>query len=400
MSTYEENVAGSSKGDATTRKRKRARSPSSDSDTSSSSSSSSSSRSRHRRRKGRKSRRNKGVSTNLLKQLISDVNDLKCRMAPTPSNSHEDVFIDPNVSGELYECDELSVDRAPVPSLSAAKLDSSINTKIKEPTVPSTPDSLLEKLMELQRFQNSDWSSVRYADVQKLCLHSPGFTNLEPNDEVKQYDNSKFATHMEKAFASLTYALLKQHEALQNEFNTLLLWFNSNEALSYPDIYTKLNDVLSKGEYSSAANNTIQLVCGHRAELIQQRREGILSSVKDPVHKTALRKIPPSPSNLFEAEKFSSLLDKSGGVRKVFWQKNMDRNPAPQNDPGTSSHVHAPKKGPSKPQQKKQGPRQSGQTVSFRGRDKPPRGRNDRNKRARAYSPSSRRDRRDEPKRN
>lgn len=401
MSTFEENVTGSEKRDSRAMKRKRTKSSSSDVDVSSSTSSYSSENDYVKQRKRRKGRKNKRVSTNLIKQLISDVNELKYRVASSQNNSHDDDFVDPNVSGELYECNNLSLEKDTLPSTSDTKINININTKTKEPAVPSTPDDMLNKLIELQHLHASDWSSIRYVDVQKSCLHTPGFTNLETNDELKQYDNSIFTANMEKAYASLTYALLKQREALQNELNSILMWINENETLSCQDIYNKFNDTLSKSDYSNAANDTMQLVCGHRAELIQQRRENILTSVKDPVYKAAFRKIPPSVSNLFEADKVSSLLEKAGGVHKVFWHKNVDRYSAPRNDPGTSSRVQTQKKATGKQiKHKKDAPRQPYRNATFRGRGKPTRGRNDGGKRNRAYSPSSHRDRRDGPRRN
>lgn len=384
----------------TTRKRKRTRSPSTDT-----SSSSSSSSDRYKRRKRRRGGKSRGVSDNLLKQLLSDVNELKSQMA-AQSRQDElgDDLVDPNVSGEMYECNELPSVNSVEPSVAPAnfKVNLAINTKTKEPSIPNAPDGMLKQIEELQRFLHPDWSAIRYADVQKSYLFFPGFSNLEPNEEIKQYDGgSKFTANMEKTFASLSYALLQQREALQNEMNNFLLWVNQNETLSYSDIYSRVNDIFCKGEYCKAANDTMQIVCGHRAELIQQRREGILSSVKDPLHKAALRKVPPSSSNLFEAEKFSSMLDKAGGVRKVFWQKNKDRNSAPQYDPGTSSHTQVPKKAPNKPAIQQNG-EYAGQSRSryvnnsFRGKGKVTRDNITKGKGARAHSPSSRRDRRNQ----
>lgn len=318
-------------------------------------------------------------------------------MAST-SHSNYDDFIDPNISGELYESEYLPPNSSLESSTNELKVNLAINTKTKEPVVPSAPTSMLVQIEELQRFQHPDWNCIRYADVQKNCLHSPGFTSLEPNEEIKQYDGSKFTANMEKAFASLSFALLQQREALQNELNSLLQWINQSDKLTYTEIYERICDVFSKGDYHKAANDTMQLVCGHRAELIQQRRETILSSVKDPLHKAALRKIPPSSSNLFEADKLSAMLDKAGGVRKVFWSKNKDRNPATQNDPGASTHIQGRKNAPGKfTQYKKDSSNQSRYVNTFRGKGKITKDNGNKAKGARPYSPSSRRDRRDQP---
>lgn len=47
--------------------------------------------------------------------------------------------------------------------------------------------------------------------------------------------------------------------------------------------------------------------------------DGITNHVRDPLVKAALRKIPPSCHNLFNAESFTSALEKAGGVRRCFW---------------------------------------------------------------------------------
>lgn len=73
------------------------------------------------------------------------------------------------------------------------------------------------------------------------------------------------------------------------------------------------------GEFHKVSADLLQMVCGHRAEVIQVKRDAILKNVKDPVAKIALNKIPPSNTHIFEADAFSSVLEKSGGVRKTFW---------------------------------------------------------------------------------
>lgn len=61
-----------------------------------------------------------------------------------------------------------------------------------------------------------------------------------------------------------------------------------------------------------------QLICGHRAETIQMRRDGIIYHVRDPLVKSQLRKIPPSNKHVFNAESLTIALEKIGGVKKAF----------------------------------------------------------------------------------
>ncbi|KAL4711363.1 hypothetical protein ACJJTC_019204 [Scirpophaga incertulas] len=71
--------------------------------------------------------------------------------------------------------------------------------------------------------------------------------------------------------------------------------------------------VISK-KYS---NDLLQLVCGHRSETVEVRRDAILKNVTDPTIKVILNKILPSNSHIFDAESFSAASEKAG-VRKVF----------------------------------------------------------------------------------
>ncbi|KAJ8733705.1 hypothetical protein PYW07_014256 [Mythimna separata] len=64
---------------------------------------------------------------------------------------------------------------------------------------------------------------------------------------------------------------------------------------------------------------TLQIICGHRAEILQMRRDCVTKQAKDPLMKASLKKIPPTCTNLFNAEKFTAAVEKAGGVRKCFW---------------------------------------------------------------------------------
>lgn len=74
-----------------------------------------------------------------------------------------------------------------------------------------------------------------------------------------------------------------------------------------------------EGNYNKISGDLLQLACGHRADIIEQRRDAILKSVKDKFMRSNLRKIPPSSSFLFNKEAFSSAIEKAGGAGKVFW---------------------------------------------------------------------------------
>ena len=89
-----------------------------------------------------------------------------------------------------------------------------LNTEMKELTT-----SQIRSESDLQRFDSLEWSSIHYADVKKKYLRSPSFTDLEANVEVSSHDTSKVSCNMEKAIASISFALLKQREALEREIS-------------------------------------------------------------------------------------------------------------------------------------------------------------------------------------
>lgn len=398
------------------RKRKRrvrhlSSSASSSSSTSSSSSSSDSSTNRKRSHRSRK-RNKRSQRDRKLEKLFEEVADLKKNIMNRSNEfdsgsldvcDHDDC-LDDNVSRQMY-CDNISIDE-PDNSELGPEISLSIGTKTKDPDILKTPSAYLDILNSIQRFNDPDWTNVRYSEVQKNYRHTPGFTELDANDELKRYDASRSLINMEKAFGSLTFALIKQKEQLQMELRSFLSWTRQADNLNPDTISEKITNIFVNGEYAKISSDTLQMICGHRAECIQQRRETILAGVKDPLHKTMMRKIPPSCHNLFAAEQLTSTLEKAGGVNKVFWPRDKDRASAPQTDPSTST---AQRKFPL-PSQRKVTYKHMGHTSSrpnnkpFFNSGKPFRGRggkqsnnhrsNDNPNTSRKASPSSHRDRR------
>lgn len=318
------------------KRKKRSRSNSSvTSDSSSScSTSTSSSDGKHKRHSKNKRRKRRRYENRKFDKLFSELNNLKKQVAFKKSynceiiddvDKDDCVSLDLNDNWSTYSNDHASTSASrSQESTAVSGVTLSLSTKTKEPIIAHACPQLLEQLKDLQRFESPDWNNVRYADAQKLYLQSPGFTNLEANEEVKRYEQSKTNVNMEKAFASLTCTLLQQRNALQSDLNTFLSKVKQERTLNYDDVNQELNNAISNGEYIKTFNDALQIVCGHRAELVQHRREGILSAVKDPIHKNSLRKIVPNCSHLFDPEKFTAAVDKAGGVRKVFWNKEKD----------------------------------------------------------------------------
>lgn len=98
----------------------------------------------------------------------------------------------------------------------------------------------------------------------------------------------------------------------------IILWARTQNNLGFQNINEKNSEVFLNGSFNKLSRDLLQLVCGHRTEMMQIRRDNILNYVRDPLVKSTLRKILPSSYNLFNAEQFSTALEKAGGVKKAF----------------------------------------------------------------------------------
>ncbi|XP_028156424.1 uncharacterized protein LOC114356488 isoform X2 [Ostrinia furnacalis] len=322
-STEPQAVAGPS-GEARKRVRSsRNRSSSSSSDSSDSSSSSSSvgsKRKRHRRHKKSKRTRH---SSRTIDKLVQEISELRKHVfdsnvdARCHNDQHDNISIISGVSNELYE-QNYTENQTPIQDIPNLDFTFEIETKLKEPSVPKTSDDFLKMLNDVQRFGSPNWSDVRYADTQKLYNHSPGFVDLEANDEVKSYDNLRYLANADKSYAAITYCILKQKQSLQEGIRNLLFWAKNTE-VNCNNLSDKVEELFLKGEFHKTSSDLLQLVCGHRAESIEMRRESITKQVRDPFVKASLNRIPPSQTHIFDCEPFTACLDKAGGVRKVFW---------------------------------------------------------------------------------
>lgn len=353
-------VSGESRHDQNRSKRRRSPSSSSSSSSSSDNSSSSSSRSDSRKQKKSQKRKKRGGKRNRHRQrdhrrfnkLEQELHELRERTSLNNFNSQE--FLDGNISGELFNegCVHESSPKLPV-SPTEPNFVFQIETKLKEPSVPKTPQNYLTLLNDLQRFGSSEWSEIRYAETQKSYNHTPGFVDLEVNDEVKAYDSLRHLAHSDKAFAALTFCILKQRETLQTTLRSLLQWARESE-LTYEGLSEKINEHFLNGEFYKISTELLQLACGHRAEVVQMRRDGIANFLRDPLTKVAVKKIPPSCRHLFEADSLSTVLEKAGGVRKAFLPLNKQGSNVPAAQAGSNKPSYHPSQG----QVKRNGPSQ------------------------------------------
>uniref|UniRef100_A0A2H1V008 SFRICE_007242 n=1 Tax=Spodoptera frugiperda TaxID=7108 RepID=A0A2H1V008_SPOFR len=297
------------------RTRKRNVSSSSSSTTSSSSSSSSSpKRTKRSRRSRRKKNKRARQSNSTLGKLIKEVQELREQVFVNNTHNacHDGLSVCSGVSGELYDQHFEEQTECPNVDDKNSQLDFTfdIETKLKEPSVPKTPENLLKMLLDVQRLGSSAWSEVRYSDTQKLYNHSPGFIDLDTNEEIKMYDTLRHLAHADKSYAAITFCILKQKESLQEAIRNLLLWAK-NTQVNYDNLSGKVEELFQK--------DLLQLVCGHRAESIEMRRDAITTQIRDPLVKASLNRIPPTSTHLFSPDLFATALEKAGGVRKAFW---------------------------------------------------------------------------------
>ncbi|XP_063371784.1 uncharacterized protein LOC134660016 [Cydia amplana] len=331
----------------TRRKHVSSESSSSDSDCSSSSDSSKSD-SKHKRRYRSKKRGGRKKSRRRLHTLTKQVNELRALVNPDNyyarvDNSDAYSVVSDNVSRELYT----EAEPQPGPSQPFVL---GLGTKLKEPTIPDATEEQIKLLCEVQRLDNKGWNDIRYSETQKIYSRSPGYTDLEVNEEVKQYDTYPHLVHSDKAYGALTFCLIKQQEALHAAVAEILDYTRAGGEFSYESFREKVSSVLLGGDLFKVSEDMLQLVCGHRAEVINMRRNGITKHIKEPLLKAAIRKIPPSSSSLFNAEEFTAKIEHHGGVRKCFWP--LKKTTVSQTDEfkattGVPSQGTAPHKAPS-----------------------------------------------------
>lgn len=192
---------------------------------------------------------------------------------------------------------------------------------ITSESVKRTAESKLKYLQKIQHFDSTEWNSVRYTDVQKKYISSPAFTNLAMNDELMAFE-SKFcqSRSLDQSFGAMTNMLIAQKESLQTALKDLLAWSADSETqLTRASLTNKVHELFSSTcPYMSVSKDLLQMVCGRRANIIEHRRENVLSAVKDKYNKAILRKIPPSCEYAFQAKEFSDAVSKLGGGSKVF----------------------------------------------------------------------------------
>lgn len=219
---------------------------SSDDTTSSSSSDDSAPKKRSRKKKNKRQRRSEKAIKQLSKQ-VCDLRNYLFRPLPQPmpieaDDYSNDTIMNTPAGDNAYE------QQTNVPVMDQPEFNISLGTSVKAPVVPKTPAGYMESLKNFQRFEDQTWSDIRFTEVEKSYVHSPGFVELEVNDEVKSYESSKTTAYVEKSFAALTYAMLKQKESLENGLREFLKWNQESELTGYTEVKEKLEAIFLKGD--------------------------------------------------------------------------------------------------------------------------------------------------------
>lgn len=206
----------------------------------------------------------------------------------------------------------------------------------------------LQQLIELQHFNTANWQHVRYNKALQDMIAQPGFCNLKINEELCCLNKGKdFLAPTELITAALTNAGLQQRELLQSGLQNIIDWAHKNPSELNPDsLFDRISETFGKSSPSyKLTEQSLQIMCGKRAECIESRRRRLLAEISDRNVQAALSSIPPSEEYLFDKSKLTALIHSLGGPH--FWlsqsqnyqkdKPNLKRK-APEPTPSTSKY--------------------------------------------------------------
>jgi hypothetical protein len=191
-----------------------------------------------------------------------------------------------------------------------------VATELAVPAVAKANPSRVQRGEKLQHFGTPDWESVRFSEVQKSYVAKPLFSALETNDELKRIPRVDTLVPQENFCAALTHGLIIQREAVKESLNGILEWATSAK-VTHSALSAKIAEEFSpKSDFEKVSRDLLQMVCGKRAGIVSQRREALLSAVKDRYTQSTFKKIPPSTEFLFDSTKLSEAIQRMGGIDK------------------------------------------------------------------------------------
>lgn len=221
----------------------------------------------------------------------------------------------------------------------------SVNTSVKDPKVPRADPNRLKQLERLQKFGDPYWKDIRYTEALKVHCATPGFVELDVNDELRQFVKGKdYIASTERSLAAICNALLAQREYFHEHLQQFVDWAASPETvLTASSVFDKITELFNaSSKYHKTDEETMQLVCGKRAECIENRRERILAELPNKTLREGLRKIPPSSEAMFDKSQLQEYIKSTGGIDK--WVRpwfNLEKDkkkpvPKPTANPGPS----------------------------------------------------------------
>ncbi|KAI5634003.1 hypothetical protein NE865_13298 [Phthorimaea operculella] len=294
---------------------------------------------------------------NMLRQLLQSQSCTGEESASDPEPeaiSDEDEFVAPSIDDSLIE-------EGSTKENEDVKFDFSPMVKEADPLVPLAEANILKQGLDCQRFGQDGWAKLRYSEVQKRLHATPAFSALEVNSQLASktpsYIPYEHLVKMDQALGTLTHGLLLQRKLLTEALKAIVKETN-------PSVAPILRKHFTEGsQFKTISDELLQYVCGRRAETIEARRK--VYSPKGKHLYSALHKIPPSPTALFEEKALSQTLQDNGGFSKFFpFQSSVAKSkPIPNFEAKSQKSKFANSKvQPSKPQQSKRierGPKKS-----------------------------------------
>ncbi|KAL0818143.1 hypothetical protein ABMA28_008667 [Loxostege sticticalis] len=173
----------------------------------------------------------------------------------------------------------------------------------------------------------------------ELEKHNLSAKVIDTNMCVKPYDTMEHLMNPEKAYAAITYCILKQQEFLEESVNDFLTWAR-NSVFDYESLKEKVTEIFVNGELVQISLKILQIVCKYRLKNVETRKEGIVNQLLDPEMKEALSNIPHTSSHLFDADVLMSTVHSVSTIYRLFVPKKSNlKQKSNKHDRGTQANI-------------------------------------------------------------
>ncbi|XP_028164618.1 uncharacterized protein LOC114355797 isoform X1 [Ostrinia furnacalis] len=173
----------------------------------------------------------------------------------------------------------------------------------------------------------------------KDTLESYNFSSniIYTNKELKRVDALEYLMYPERAYAAITFCILKQQALLEECIHNFVEWANK----TYYDIEgipEKIEEIFSHGNFMKTTFKILQIVCKYRAKNTEMRKEYFAKKTIDPKFKETLNNIPYTSNLLFKDDDLKNVLQDTT-LGQVFKTKKRQK----KNDRGIQVNI-LPKK--------------------------------------------------------